>query len=125
MEPIADPCDDRVCKDVTPPPALPLRSDLLFPTPGSKVPDWRLVNTHVAKEGRIEKDDFVTLIKATTKLFKDEPTLLEMDEPIVIVGDIHGQYYDLCHLIEKAGDPESTSYLFMGDYVDRGIFSVE
>lgn len=33
---------------------------------------------------------------------------MEMDEPIVIVGDIHGQYYDLIHLLEKAGDPQTT-----------------
>lgn len=34
--------------------------------------------------------------------------MLEIEEPIVIVGDIHGQYYDLWHLIEKAGDPTHT-----------------
>lgn len=48
-----------------------------------------------------------------------------MNEPLVIVGDIHGQYFDLCHMIDKAGDPEKLNYLFMGDYVDRGIFGVE
>jgi len=125
MEPLADPCDDRVWKDVIPPPARPLETSMLFPTVGSKVPDWRLVNTHVAQEGRILKDDFVTIIKETIDKFKSEPNLLEWDEPVVIVGDIHGQYYDLWHLLEKAGDPETTNYLFMGDYVDRGIFSVE
>lgn len=34
MEPLPDPCDDRVCKDVDPPPLRPLDSDLLFPDPG-------------------------------------------------------------------------------------------
>ena len=41
-----------------------------------------------------------------------------MQEPLVIVGDIHGQLYDLCHMIDKAGDPETINYLYLGDYVD-------
>ena len=43
----------------------------------------------------------------------------------MIVGDIHGQLYDLGHMIEKAGDPENINYLFLGDYVDRGIYGLE
>ena len=124
MEALPDPCSDRVCTDVDPPPARPLETELLFPN-GDGIPDWKLINTHVAKEGRLHKDDFVKIIKDVTDKFKSEPNLLECEEPIVIVGDIHGQYYDLWHLLEKAGDPETTNYLFMGDYVDRGIFSVE
>lgn len=48
-----------------------------------------------------------------------------MKDPVIIVGDIHGQFYDLCHLLEKAGDPEKFHYLFLGDYVDRGILGLE
>jgi len=43
----------------------------------------------------------------------------------VIVGDIHGQYFDLCHMLDKAGPPCDINYLFLGDYVDRGIFGLE
>lgn len=125
METLADPCEDRVCKDLPPPPFKPLASALLFPNSKTKIPDWKLLSEHISKEGKIYKEDFVNIIKDVTERFKSEPNLLECDEPIVIVGDIHGQYYDLCHLLEKAGNPESTNYLFMGDYVDRGIFSVE
>jgi serine/threonine-protein phosphatase 2B catalytic subunit len=46
-------------------------------------------------------------------------------EPVVVVGDIHGQLYDLVHMINKIGDPSTINYLFLGDYVDRGIFSTE
>ena len=54
-----------------------------------------------------------------------EPNLCRIGEPIVIVGDIHGQYHDLCHMLDKAGPPPNINYLFLGDYVDRGIYGVE
>ncbi len=59
------------------------------------------------------------------QFFKTEANLVEIEEPICVVGDIHGQYADLLNMISKAGEPGSLNYLFLGDYVDRGIFGIE
>jgi len=51
--------------------------------------------------------------------------LAQIDEPICVVGDLHGQYYDLLNMISKAGEPGTLNYLFLGDYVDRGVLGIE
>lgn len=79
----------------------------------------------MSKEGPLAKRQVLQIIELGIQILKKEPNLVKIPEPVVVVGDIHGQYYDLVHMLNKAGDPAKLNYLFMGDYVDRGIFGLE
>eukprot|EP00997_Jenningsia_sp_PLL12_P004461 NODE_1903_length_1039_cov_46.214141_g1547_i0.p1 GENE.NODE_1903_length_1039_cov_46.214141_g1547_i0~~NODE_1903_length_1039_cov_46.214141_g1547_i0.p1 ORF type:complete len:314 (+),score=94.04 NODE_1903_length_1039_cov_46.214141_g1547_i0:77-943(+) len=62
--------------------------------------------------------------KAKELLLKDDNVQM-VPAPCTIVGDIHGQLYDLKELFAVGGSIPNTNYVFMGDYVDRGFYSVE
>jgi len=65
------------------------------------------------------------IITKGIEILKGESNVIRVPTPIVIAGDIHGQFYDLIHIFEKFGDLPKGRFLFLGDYVDRGNFSCE
>lgn len=73
----------------------------------------------------LPENDLKALIMKCKEIFNKQPTLLELEGPINILGDIHGQFYDLIRLFEYGGFPPQANYLFLGDYVDRGKQSIE
>ena len=58
-------------------------------------------------------------------IFANQPIFLELQPPVKIIGDIHRQFHYLKELFKLGGKLPDTNYLFMGDYVDRGYYSVE
>lgn len=77
------------------------------------------------KNVALKNAEIVAICTAVREVLLSQPTLLELAQPVKIVGDIHGQFTDLIRLFEMCGFPPSANYLFLGDYVDRGKQSLE
>ena len=65
------------------------------------------------------------LCQFVSELLMEESNVQPVLSPVTIVGDLHGQVFDLLNLLNVGGWPPSTSYIFLGDFVDRGHNSVE
>lgn len=129
MELLIDPCNDRVVSSLQPPPHRPLSNHLIFPAGRNVkteiIPDWIMIRDHLAKEGTLRKADILFIINKVINILSGEPNLIRIQDPVLVIGDVHGQLFDLIRILELGGSPVKNKYLFLGDYVDRGVFSLE
>ena len=77
------------------------------------------------KQVNLTEDEIKYLCTTSREIFISQPNLLELEAPLKVCGDVHGQYYDLLRLFEYGAFPPESNYLFLGDYVDRGKQSLE
>eukprot|EP00918_Siedleckia_nematoides_P040158 GHVU01087170.1.p1 GENE.GHVU01087170.1~~GHVU01087170.1.p1 ORF type:complete len:385 (-),score=89.11 GHVU01087170.1:208-1362(-) len=77
-------------------------------------------------EGKtIEENEIFSVCSKVRELLSEESTLVGVKRPVTVAGDVHGQLFDMFEIFKIAGVPPDTNYLFLGDYVDRGYYSVE
>lgn len=91
---------------------------------------WVELMQYMKEEKKLHKKYWVMLLIYISELVREQPSLVDIevedDIDITVCGDTHGQYYDLLTIFERNGNPSETNpYLFNGDFVDRGSFSVE
>ncbi|KAF1807180.1 Metallo-dependent phosphatase-like protein [Mucor lusitanicus] len=116
---------ERIYTKVDPPAFQKPTDDELWSKERPGLPDLAFLREHLRREGRLTDKQALKILNSTKNMLSKEPNLLRIPAPITICGDVHGQYYDLLKLLEVGGDPADTRYLFLGDYVDRGYFSIE
>ncbi|RKP08863.1 Metallo-dependent phosphatase-like protein [Thamnocephalis sphaerospora] len=73
----------------------------------------------------LPEPDIKKLCEKVKELLMEESNVQPVRSPVTVCGDIHGQFYDLLELFRVGGDVPDTNYIFMGDFVDRGYYSLE
>lgn len=73
----------------------------------------------------LPENDLKKLCDIVCEILLEESNIQPVSTPITVCGDIHGQFYDLEELFRTGGQIPDTNYIFMGDFVDRGYYSLE
>jgi len=73
----------------------------------------------------LPEEDLKRLCDKVKDILLEESNVQPVSSPVTVCGDIHGQFWDLLELFRTGGELPQTNYVFMGDFVDRGYYSLE
>jgi len=94
-------------------------------------PEWaEKLMEHLKGQKLLHRKFAIMVILKCREIFDKDQSLVRIEVPyteeVTVCGDIHGQFYDLLNIFKINGSPSTTNpYLFNGDFIDRGSFSVE
>eukprot|EP01065_Artemidia_motanka_P002739 TRINITY_DN11297_c0_g1_i1.p1 TRINITY_DN11297_c0_g1~~TRINITY_DN11297_c0_g1_i1.p1 ORF type:complete len:875 (+),score=258.65 TRINITY_DN11297_c0_g1_i1:58-2682(+) len=121
---IVDPAQARV--------VVPVRAAAVIPG-GAEAAGMLIEQLHTAAgtvTGRtppVKMDEAVirSMLQQAREVIMSQPPFVEVQSPVNVCGDTHGQYADLLRIFTHGGSPGAKNYVFLGDYVDRGRKSLE
>mmetsp|Transcript_11478 Transcript_11478/g.42852 ORF Transcript_11478/g.42852 Transcript_11478/m.42852 type:complete len:993 (-) Transcript_11478:453-3431(-) len=94
----------------------------------SKFSPWRLLQDF-RRQKRMQLGEAVELVDRSRDILRQERNVIHVESPLTVVGDLHGQFFDLCTILLGADNrflvEDGAKFLFLGDYVDRGAFGCE
>ena len=115
---LPDPKNDRKVKAAPLPLFKPVQMELIFEDTTINLAKLRSV---LEKEGRLKIDVCLRIIKSATEIMRKEANLLSIKEPACVVGDLHGQLYDLFKILDVGGNPADMKYSCSQIYILRRL----
>jgi len=94
-----------------------------MPTAVSSDPDKWI--EHIRQCKHLPERQMKALCWRVRDLLLEESNVHLVQSPVTVCGDIHGQFWDVLEIFRQGGEAPATSYIFMGDFVDRGYYSLE
>jgi serine/threonine-protein phosphatase 2A catalytic subunit len=73
----------------------------------------------------INETEILILTEKAKEILIEEENVKQISAPVTVCGDIHGHFYDMIEMFKLTGTPPDVNLLFLGDYVDRGFYSIE
>jgi diadenosine tetraphosphatase ApaH/serine/threonine PP2A family protein phosphatase len=88
-------------------------------------PDLKAIKRQFDTSGLLTEKSAIKIVKDCVALMREESNMVTCEDPCSIIGDIHGQWFDMAGIITNAGTFGQRNMMFLGDYVDRGSFNCE